>query len=102
MGFLDPAMSDPHPALMFLAAVGVSLLAKLPLGSISILTIQRAMTLGFRRAFLPTLGAMARDKPWGQFSPFALFISSYSFCLKRENCSHKLSPRKFLGTYLRV
>ena len=58
-------MSDPHPALMFLAAAGVSLLAKLPLGSVSILTIQRAMTLGFGRAFLPTLGAMAGDAVFG-------------------------------------
>ena len=46
-------MSDPHLALMFLAAAGVSLLAKLPLGSISILTIQPAMTLW---------------GPWGQSS----------------------------------
>ena len=58
-------MSDAHLAVKFLAAVGVSLLAKLPLGSISILTIQRAMTLGFRRAFLPTLGAMAGDAIFG-------------------------------------
>ena len=40
-------------ALQFFLAVGVALAAKLPLGAISILTIQRAMSLGFWRAFRP-------------------------------------------------
>jgi threonine/homoserine/homoserine lactone efflux protein len=57
--------SDPSVLLQFLLAVGVALAAKLPLGSISILTIQRAMALGFRRSFLPTLGAMTGNTIFG-------------------------------------
>ena len=58
-------LGDSSLALQFLMAMGVSLLAKLPLGSISILTIQRAVTLGFCRAFLPTLGAMMGNAIFG-------------------------------------
>jgi threonine/homoserine/homoserine lactone efflux protein len=57
--------ADPSVLLQFFLAVGVALVAKLPLGSISILTIQRAMSLGFRRAFLPTLGAMTGNTIFG-------------------------------------
>lgn len=39
----------------------VGFAAALPLGPISLLTIQRAMTLGFWRAFWPTSGAVAAD-----------------------------------------
>jgi threonine/homoserine/homoserine lactone efflux protein len=57
--------ADPSVLFQFFLAVGVALVAKLPLGSISILTIQRAMALGFRRAFLPTLGAMTGNTIFG-------------------------------------
>jgi threonine/homoserine/homoserine lactone efflux protein len=60
--------------LQFFLAVGVAFTANLPLGSISILTIQRAMSLGFRRAFLPTLGAMMGN---GTFGVIAALGSGY-------------------------
>lgn len=43
----------------------MALIADLPIGSVSILTIQRAMSLGFRRAYLPTLGATMGSTVFG-------------------------------------
>jgi len=65
---------NPSVVLQFFLAVGVALAAKLPLGAISILTIQRAMSLGFRRAYLPTLGAMIGN---GIFGVIAALGSGY-------------------------
>jgi threonine/homoserine/homoserine lactone efflux protein len=55
-------LSGPYPgsSLFFISAV-IGFAAALPLGPISILTIQRAMTMGFWRAFWPTLGAIIAD-----------------------------------------
>lgn len=52
------------PAQFFLS-VGVALAASAPIGPISILTIQRALSLGFWRAFLPTLGAVIANGIFG-------------------------------------
>jgi threonine/homoserine/homoserine lactone efflux protein len=51
--------------LQFLLAAGVALAAAAPIGAISILTIQRALSLGFWRAFRPTLGAVAGNGIYG-------------------------------------
>jgi threonine/homoserine/homoserine lactone efflux protein len=50
----------PGPSL-FLTSAAIGFAAALPLGPISILSMQRAMTLGFWRAFWPTIGAIAAD-----------------------------------------
>ena len=49
----------------FLLSAGVALAAAVPIGPISILTIQRAMSMGFWRAFLPTLGAVTANGIFG-------------------------------------
>lgn len=51
--------------LQFFLSAGVALAAAAPIGPISILTIQRAMSLGFWRAFWPTLGAVAANGIFG-------------------------------------
>jgi len=56
---------SPTVPVQFLLAAGVALAAAAPIGAVSILTIQRAMTLGFWRAFWPTLGAVAADGIFG-------------------------------------
>ena len=61
--FLIPA--DPSRLLQFFLAAGVALAAAAPIGAISILTIQRALSLGFWRAFWPTLGAVAGNGIFG-------------------------------------
>ena len=61
------------PSLFFISAV-VGFAAAVPLGPISILTIQRAMSLGFWRAFWPTLGAVIAD---GIFGIIAALGSGY-------------------------
>ncbi len=61
-------------SLQFLLAAGVALAAASALGPISILTIQRAMFLGSRRAFWPTLGAVTAD---GIFGVVAALGSGY-------------------------
>jgi len=61
------------PPLFFISAV-VGFAAAVPLGPISILTIQRAMSLGFWRAFWPTLGAVIAD---GIFGIIAALGSGY-------------------------
>ena len=58
-------LSDPSGPLQFFLAAGVALAAAAPIGAISILTIQRAMSLGFWRAFWPTLGAVAANGIFG-------------------------------------
>ena len=60
--FAESLLSGTGPGYsLFFAAAVVGFAAALPLGPISILTIQRAMTLGFWRAFWPALGAVAAD-----------------------------------------
>ena len=51
--------------MYFILPAGVALLAAAPIGPISILTIHRAVSLGFSRAFWPTLGAVAADGIFG-------------------------------------
>lgn len=51
--------------LQFLLSAAVALAAAAPIGPISILTIQRALSLGFWRAFWPTLGAVAANGIFG-------------------------------------
>ena len=58
------AGSPWDPSLFLIAAV-IGFAAALPLGPISILTAQRSMTLGFRKAFWPTLGAVMADGLFG-------------------------------------
>jgi threonine/homoserine/homoserine lactone efflux protein len=54
--------SDP---MHFFLSAAVALAAAAPIGPISILTIQRAMSLGFWRAFWPTLGAVTANGIFG-------------------------------------
>jgi len=56
---------DPALPLQFLLATGLALAACLPIGSVSILTIHRAVSLGFRRAYLPTIGASVANTIFG-------------------------------------
>ncbi len=58
-------LGDPTGPLLFFLSAGVALAAAAPIGPISILTIQRAVTMGFWLAFLPTLGAVAGDAVFG-------------------------------------
>ena len=51
--------------MQFFLAAGVALAAAAPIGAISILTIQRAMSMGFWRAFWPTLGAVTANGIFG-------------------------------------
>jgi len=55
----------PSGPLQFLLSAAVALAAAAPVGPISILTIQRALSLGFWRAFWPTLGAVAANGIFG-------------------------------------
>ena len=57
--------ADPSVLLQFFLAAGVALAAAAPIGAISILTIQRAISMGFWRAFLPTLGAVTGNGIFG-------------------------------------
>ncbi|MCK5352986.1 LysE family transporter, partial [bacterium] len=57
--------TDPSVLLQFFLASGVALAAAAPIGAISILTIQRAISMGFWRAFLPTLGAVTGNGIFG-------------------------------------
>jgi threonine/homoserine/homoserine lactone efflux protein len=57
--------ADPSFLLQFFLAAGVALAAAAPIGAISILTIQRAISMGFWRAFLPTLGAVTGNGIFG-------------------------------------
>lgn len=50
---------------LFLVAAGVGFAAAVPLGPISILTIQRTVAYGFLRAFLPAMGAVLGDGIFG-------------------------------------
>ncbi len=60
--FAQSFLSGAYPASsLFIISVVVGFAAALPLGPISILTLQRAMTVGFWRAFWPTLGAVVAD-----------------------------------------
>jgi threonine/homoserine/homoserine lactone efflux protein len=86
--FAQGLISGPYSgsSLFFISAV-IGFAAALPLGPISILTIQRAMTLGFWRAFWPTLGAIAADGLFGVFAALGSgfltsFILGNSFWLK--------------------
>jgi threonine/homoserine/homoserine lactone efflux protein len=76
--FAQSILSGPHPgsSFFFISAI-VGFAAAVPLGPISILTIQRAMTLGFWRAFWPTVGAIAADGLFGVVAALGSgFISS--------------------------
>lgn len=70
--FLIP--SDPSIWVQFLLAAGVALAAAAPVGAISILTIQRAVSFGFRPALVPTLGAVTGN---GIFGVIAALGSGY-------------------------
>ncbi len=50
---------------IFVAAAFIGFAAAVPLGPISILSLQRAMAYGFFRAFLPTMGAVIADGIFG-------------------------------------
>jgi threonine/homoserine/homoserine lactone efflux protein len=65
---------DPSIPLQFFLAAGVALAAAAPIGAISILTIHRAMSIGFWRAFWPTLGAVTAN---GTFGVIAALGSEY-------------------------
>jgi threonine/homoserine/homoserine lactone efflux protein len=65
---------DPSIPLQFFLAAGVALAAAAPIGAISILTIHRAMSIGFWRAFWPTLGAVTAN---GIFGVIAALGSGY-------------------------
>lgn len=72
---------------LFIISAVVGFGAALPLGPISILTIQRAMTLGFWRTFWPALGAIAADGLLGVVAALGsgfitAFILGNSFWLK--------------------
>jgi threonine/homoserine/homoserine lactone efflux protein len=67
-------LGDPSDTLQFLLAAGVALAAAAPIGPISILTLQRAMALGFWRSFGPALGAVIAD---GLFGFIAALGSGY-------------------------
>jgi len=79
--FAQSALSGPYPgsSLFYISAL-IGFAAALPLGPISILTIQRAMTLGFWRAFWPTLGAVSADGLFGVFAALGSgFITAFVF-----------------------
>ncbi len=57
--------SDPSGPLQFFLASCVAVAAAAPIGAISILTIQRALSQGFWRAFLPTMGAVTGNGIFG-------------------------------------
>ena len=64
--FPETLLSGVHSgSLQFFLAAGVALAAAAPVGPISILTIQRAMSFGFWRAFWPTLGAVTANGIFG-------------------------------------
>lgn len=64
--FPETLISGIHSGpLLFFSAAAVAFAAAIPLGPISILTIQRAMSMGFWRSFWPTLGAVAADGVFG-------------------------------------
>lgn len=68
------ASADFSGPAQFVLAAGVAVAAAAPLGPISILTIQRAVSMGFWRAFWPTLGAVTAD---GLFGFLAALGSGY-------------------------
>jgi threonine/homoserine/homoserine lactone efflux protein len=64
--FPETLLSGVHSGpLQFFLSAAVALAAAAPIGPISILTIQRALSLGFWRAFWPTLGAVAANGIFG-------------------------------------
>ena len=76
---------------LFLASAVVGFASAVPLGPISILTIQRGMTLGFGPAFWPTLGAVAADGLLGIVAAvgsgfITAFILGNSFWFKLFGC----------------
>jgi threonine/homoserine/homoserine lactone efflux protein len=76
---------------LFFASAAVGFAAAVPLGPISILTVQRAMTLGFWRAFWPTLGAVGADGLLGVVAAvgsgfITAFILGNSFWFKLFGC----------------
>lgn len=63
---------------LFIMSAVVGFAAALPLGPISILTMQRAVTLGFWRAFWPALGAITADGLLGVVAALGSgFITSF-------------------------
>ena len=77
--FAQSFLSGPHSVTsLFLISALIGFAAALPLGPISILTMQRAMTMGFWRAFWPTLGAIIADGLFGVVAALGSgFISSF-------------------------
>jgi threonine/homoserine/homoserine lactone efflux protein len=64
--FSETLLSGVHSGpLQFFLSAAVALAAAAPVGPISILTIQRAMSFGFWRAFWPTLGAVTANGIFG-------------------------------------
>lgn len=81
---------NPGSSLFFAAAV-VGFASAVPLGPIGILTIQRAITHGFWRAFWPTLGAVSADGILGIVAALGsgfitAFILGNSFWFKLFGC----------------
>jgi threonine/homoserine/homoserine lactone efflux protein len=77
----------PSDTSLFLISAFMGFAAALPLGPVSILTIQRALTLGFWRAFWPSFGAIAATGVLGIIAALGSgFITSFilgnSFWLK--------------------
>ena len=77
--FAQSLIPGPYPgSSLFLISVVIGFAAAFPLGPISILTIQRAMTSGFWRAFWPTLGAIVADGLFGVFAALGSgFLTSF-------------------------
>jgi len=76
---------------LFAVSAAVGFAAAVPLGPVSILTMQRAVTVGFWRAFLPTFGAVAADGLLGILAGLGSgFITSFilgnSFWFKLFGC----------------
>lgn len=90
--FAQDLLPGSHPGLgLFGISAAVGFAAALPIGPVSILTIQRAMSLGFWRAFWPTLGAVMAGGMFGTLAAFGSgYISSFvlgnGFWLKLTGC----------------
>lgn len=100
--FAQSLLSGPPTGLsLFILSAAVGFAAALPIGPVSILTMQRAMVVGFWRALWPSLGAVAAGGFFGTAAAWGSgFISSFvlgnSFWLKLVGCGLLLA----MGTKL--
>ena len=89
-------MSPGHAAVVFLLAAAVGFASAIPMGPIGILTVSRALSKGFWRAFVPTLGAVAADGIFGLIAAFG--VSFVSEALLRERFWLRLAGCALLFT----